>query len=36
MMKKHLSLAVIQAIWPVINDDTNEIASASKNKAGAI
>ena len=36
MMKKILSLAVIQAIWPVINDDTNDIASALNNKAGAI
>ena len=36
MMKEKLFLAVIQTVRPIINDDTNDIASALNNKAGAL
>ena len=36
MMKKILSLTIIKGILPIINDDTNDIASALNNKAGAL
>lgn len=36
MMTEKLFLAVIQTVRPIINDDTNDIASAFNNKAGAL